>query len=54
MFLINVDRMKEAGVLRMSYAWFDPRYKVCNPVDQAHSVILLLSKRQAGLASSVR
>jgi GH25 family lysozyme M1 (1,4-beta-N-acetylmuramidase) len=44
MFLLNVDRMAEAGIKRMSYAWFDPRYKVCNPVDQAQSYLATLKK----------
>jgi GH25 family lysozyme M1 (1,4-beta-N-acetylmuramidase) len=34
-FSLNCDKMKVAGVKRMSYAWFDPRFKVCSPVDQA-------------------
>ena len=34
-FAMNCERMQQAGVKRMSYAWFDPRYKVCNPIEQA-------------------
>ena len=35
MFAMNAARMATAGVKRMSYAWFDPRYKYCSPSDQA-------------------
>jgi GH25 family lysozyme M1 (1,4-beta-N-acetylmuramidase) len=35
-FPMNTERMLQAGVKRMSYAWFDPRYKVCSAIDQAH------------------
>jgi GH25 family lysozyme M1 (1,4-beta-N-acetylmuramidase) len=42
MFSSNALKMQTAHVKRMSYAWFDPRFKVCPPVDQAdiflHSV----------------
>jgi hypothetical protein len=33
-FSWNVDKMSAANVKRMSYAWFDPRVKVCPTVDQ--------------------
>jgi GH25 family lysozyme M1 (1,4-beta-N-acetylmuramidase) len=35
MFKLNVMTMAAAGIKRMSYSWFDPRCKVCSPVDQA-------------------
>ena len=43
-FLFNADRMAEAGIKRMSYAWFDPRYKVCSPIDQAHKYLEVVNK----------
>ncbi|MGD0750794.1 MAG: GH25 family lysozyme [Anaerolineales bacterium] len=39
MFALNSKKMLDAQVKRMSYAWFDPRYKFCPPVDQATSFI---------------
>ena len=44
MFPTNVERMQKAGVKRMSYAWFDPRYKVCPPKDQADAFLNTLFK----------
>jgi GH25 family lysozyme M1 (1,4-beta-N-acetylmuramidase) len=41
---MNVERMAAAGVKRMSYAWFDPRYRVCDPVAQALSYLATLDK----------
>jgi GH25 family lysozyme M1 (1,4-beta-N-acetylmuramidase) len=32
---MNKERTLQAGIKVMSYHWFDPRYKLCNPVDQA-------------------
>jgi GH25 family lysozyme M1 (1,4-beta-N-acetylmuramidase) len=43
-FAMNVERMQTAGVKRMSYAWFDPRYKICPPVDQAWNFLATLDK----------
>jgi len=43
-FPMNVERMAEAGIKRMSYAWFDPRSKVCPPGDQAMGFLNTLSK----------
>jgi GH25 family lysozyme M1 (1,4-beta-N-acetylmuramidase) len=48
MFAVNSLRMKDAVVKRMSYAWFDPRYKVCPPVDQADSYLSTVSKWGVG------
>ena len=44
MYPINVERMAMAGVKRMSYAWFDPRYRVCSPVDQANKYLETLGR----------
>ena len=43
-FPMNVERMAAAGVKRMSYAWFDPRWKVCSPEAQAVEFLNILSK----------
>ena len=37
MYAMNAEKMMKAGVKRMPYAWFDPRYKVCPPEEQAAS-----------------
>ena len=47
MFGMNSLKMKVAKVKRMSYAWFDPRFKVCSPVDQAE--IFLHSLKMYGV-----
>ncbi len=39
---MNNAKMINAGVKRMPYAWFDPRYKVCNPIDQAIKFVDIL------------
>ena len=44
MYIINADKMFKAGVKRMPYAWFDPRYKVCPPEAQAASFLATLDK----------
>jgi GH25 family lysozyme M1 (1,4-beta-N-acetylmuramidase) len=43
-FAMNCERMQQAGLKRMSYAWFDPRWKVCPPVDQARFYLETLEK----------
>jgi len=48
MFPANVRNMASAGVKRMSYAWFDPRCKLCPPVDQADS--FLASSQKYGVS----
>jgi GH25 family lysozyme M1 (1,4-beta-N-acetylmuramidase) len=42
MFQVNAAKMQSAIVKRMSYAWFDPRCKVCSPVDQADKFLEVL------------
>ena len=44
MFAMNTAKMINAGVKRMPYAWFDPRYKVCNPVEQAMKFVEILDR----------
>jgi GH25 family lysozyme M1 (1,4-beta-N-acetylmuramidase) len=44
MFAMNYNRMASAGIKRMPYAWYDPRYKVCNPVDQAMKYLEILER----------
>jgi GH25 family lysozyme M1 (1,4-beta-N-acetylmuramidase) len=48
MFQNNVAGMAYAGIDRMSYAWFDPRFKVCPPVDQAHKYLESVTKYGVG------
>ena len=48
MFRMNAARMASAGIERMSYAWFDPRYKVCSPVDQAASFLASVKTNGVG------
>jgi GH25 family lysozyme M1 (1,4-beta-N-acetylmuramidase) len=40
--------MLSAQVKRMSYGWFDPRYKVCPPVAQADSFLASLHREGIG------
>jgi GH25 family lysozyme M1 (1,4-beta-N-acetylmuramidase) len=44
MYPMNAEKMIGAGVKRMPYAWLDPRYKVCSPVDQANMFLDILEK----------
>jgi GH25 family lysozyme M1 (1,4-beta-N-acetylmuramidase) len=44
MFAANCERMQKAGIKRMSYHWFDPRWKVCQPVVQANFFMDTLNK----------
>ncbi len=48
MFSANALRMTTAGIKRMSYAWFDPRFKVCPPVDQAEMFLASVEKHGVG------
>ena len=48
MFCVNAQRMQEAGMMRMSYAWFDPRYKVCPPAEQAAAFLATVRKVGVG------
>jgi len=48
MFQSNAQKMADAGVKRMSYHWFDPRFKVCNPIDQAQKFLDVVSKVGVG------
>jgi GH25 family lysozyme M1 (1,4-beta-N-acetylmuramidase) len=48
MFPSNAARMASAGIKRMSYGWFDPRFKVCPPVDQAKSFLASVQKNGVG------
>jgi len=48
MFCMNSRYMKSYGVKRMSYAWFDPRVKVCPPKDQADSFLASCQKCGVG------
>jgi len=43
-FPMNVERMAQAGIKRMSYAWFDPRCKVVSAGDQANNFLNILDK----------
>jgi GH25 family lysozyme M1 (1,4-beta-N-acetylmuramidase) len=44
MYAMNSSKMVNAGVKRMPYAWFDPRYKVCSPLDQAMKFVEILER----------
>jgi len=48
MFAINSQNMLVAGVKKMSYAWFDPRYKVCAAADQAAKYLETVGKFGVG------
>lgn len=48
MFGLNSRFMQDVKIKRMSYAWFDPRYKVCPPIDQADSFLQSIRINGAG------
>ena len=48
MYAMNAIRMTNAKVKRMTYAWFDPRFKVCSPKDQADSFLNSLKSMGPG------
>jgi GH25 family lysozyme M1 (1,4-beta-N-acetylmuramidase) len=48
MFGMNSLKMTRAAVKRMSYAWFDPRFKVCPPADQAEKFLESVGKYGVG------
>jgi GH25 family lysozyme M1 (1,4-beta-N-acetylmuramidase) len=44
MYPANARKMDEAGIKRMSYAWFDPRIKYISAIEQAENYIQIVNK----------
>jgi hypothetical protein len=45
---MNVDRMNSTGILRMSYAWLDPRVSYVSAFDQAAAYVDIVSRYGVG------